>query len=167
MTSGAVYAAQGKLEGLGPLKLGISEQEVYRTPGQSSRQRMPLSIYEQKLKILNVIFDLTVVLKDAHVSSYRMRDQFTAGRAAFCSRFASRVKAVLARQYLGAPDFTLPTGTLGVYLGATNEESTASWFFDDGRIDLETASFGDKCMAVIQVWRLDPDDLKLTVLPQR
>jgi hypothetical protein len=37
MTSGAVYAAQGKLEGLGPLKLGISEQEVYRTLGQSSK----------------------------------------------------------------------------------------------------------------------------------
>jgi hypothetical protein len=64
------FAAEGKLSGLGPLKLDISKSEISQTFGAAKPGTE--SAYDKKVKLLGSTFDLLVLSHENKVSAYQL-----------------------------------------------------------------------------------------------
>ena len=118
-------AAQGKLGGLGPLKLGISEQDVLRNFG-STKPGETLE-YDDKIHLLGIPFELLVRFENTRVDFYSM---FAAVKDVKnqedCSSIGTHVKSALTKYYIGPPDYSLSEGG----------RSVSNWLFDNGTVVL-------------------------------
>jgi hypothetical protein len=158
-------AAEGKLQGIGPLKLGISRHEVLQTFGAPKPGTE--GFYEKKIKLLSSSFDLLILATD-RVNGYLLTSRANNHNAETCLFHSAQIKATLEKSYVGKPDVVGPGNNFDIRLQRN------WWVFDDGEVTMdvnlsgsEAANVpGNTCTTSILIRRYNPELYKFTVTPQ-